>query len=84
VFAGPGFALRSVGVDGSSATDLGSLPDGLRLHARPEAAGSSTRLGAGWVLLSPDGRLPDAGPRTLTQIRRVTDGMTVVLDEVVQ
>lgn len=82
VFAGGGIALRSMALDGSSATDLGPLPVDLRLHATPDAAGASTRLGTGWVLLSPDGRLPDGGPRALTQVRRVTDGMTVQLDEV--
>ena len=45
-------------------------------------AEASTRVGADWVLLSPDGRLPDTGPRARTQLRNVTDGTTVQLDEV--
>lgn len=81
-FDGPAIALRSVALDGSSIRDLGTVPDGMRLHSTPEIAGASTRIESGWVLLSPDGRLPDTGPRTRTQLRRVTDGMTVQLDEV--
>ena len=73
--------LRSVALDGSSATDVGALPDGLRLHGTPETAGAATHLGSGWVLLSPDGRLPDTGPAASTLLRRVTDGMTVQFEE---
>ena len=82
VFDGPAIALRSVALDGTSARDLGPLPMGMRLHASPEIAGAATRVGSGWVLLSPDGRLPDTGPVARTQLRHVTDGTTVTLDEV--
>jgi hypothetical protein len=81
-FDGPTITLRSVALDGSSASDLGAMPEGMRLHATPEIAGTSTRNPSGWVLLSPDGRLPDTGPNNRTQLRRVTDGTTVQLDEV--
>ena len=81
-FAGAAIVLTSVTLDGSSTGDLGPVPEGLRLHATPDIAGSSTRVGPGWVLLSPDGRLPDNGPNARTQLRHVTDGTTVQLDEV--
>ena len=74
-------SLRAVALDGTSAVDLGPLPSGLRLHATPQTAGAATRVGSGWVLLSPDGRIPDSGPRARTLLRRVTDGMTVQLEE---
>ncbi len=81
VLDGTGVALRSVALDGASVEDLGVLPAGIRLHAVPAAAGASTRVGSGWVLLSPDGRIPDTGPDARTLLRRVTDGMTVQLEE---
>jgi hypothetical protein len=77
-------ALRAVALDGSSVTDLGTLPAGLRLHATAQTAGAATRIGSGWVLLSPDGRIPDNGPRARTLLRRVTDGLTVQLEEAVR
>lgn len=76
-----GVALRAVALDGSSVVDLGRVPAGLRLHATPEAAGAATRVAMGWVLLSPDGRLPDTGPHAQTLLRHVTDGRTVQLGE---
>jgi hypothetical protein len=82
VFDGPGIALRSVALDGSPTRDLGPVPEGMRLHPTPGIAEASTRVGPDWVLLSPDGRLPDTGPRARTQLRNVTDGTTVQLDEV--
>jgi hypothetical protein len=82
VFDGPAIVLRSVGLDGSSTRDLGPVPEGMRLHATPGIAEASTRVGPDWVLLSPDGRLPDTGPRARTQLRNVTDLTTVKLDEV--
>lgn len=84
VFDGPGIALRSVALDGSPARDLGPVPEGMRLHPTPGIAEASTRVGPDWVLLSPDGRLPDTGPRARTQLRNVTDGTTVQFDEVAQ
>jgi hypothetical protein len=84
VLDGPGIALRSVALDGSSTRDLGPVPDGMRLHPTPEIAGASTRIESGWVLLSPDGRLPDTGLSARTLLRHATDGTTVQLDEVAQ
>jgi hypothetical protein len=79
-----GVRLRAVALDGSSVVDLGPLPVGLRLHASPQTAGAATRIGWGWVLLSPEGRIPDNGPRARTLLRRVTDGMTVQLEETIR
>lgn len=77
-----GIALRSVGFDGSPVDDLGLLSDGRRLHPSALTADAATGVPSGWVVLSPDGRLPDTGPGAQTQLRRVPDGMTVQLDEV--
>lgn len=82
VFDGAGVALRAVALDGSSAGDLGRLPDGLRLHAMPGVAEAAIRVPSGWVLLGPDGRLPSSGPTAQTQLRHVPDGTTVGFDEV--
>jgi len=79
-----GFALRSVALDGSSVDDVGGLANGIRLHGTAVAADSATDLPPGWVLLSPDARLPDDGPRSNTQLRHVPDGLSVAIDEVVR
>jgi hypothetical protein len=36
----------------------------------------------GWILLGPDGRLPDDRTTIRPQLRRIQDGTTVQLDEV--
>ena len=77
----PGVGLRSVALDGTAAADLGRLPGGLRLQAIPALAGAATRVPDGWVLLTPDGRLPSSGPSSQTQLRHVPDGTTVQLEE---
>jgi hypothetical protein len=74
--------LRSVGFDGSSVGDLGVLRDGRRLHPSALASNAATGVPSGWVVLSPDGRLPDTGPGNQIQLRHVPDGSTVKLDEV--
>jgi hypothetical protein len=81
-FAESGVALRAVALDGASASDLGGLPQGLRLHATPGIADSATRVPPGWVALGPDGRLPVDGPSAQIKFRHVPDGTTVQLDEV--
>lgn len=73
--------LRAVSLDGTSATDLGRLPPGLRLEPSPVHAAAATRLPDGWVLLAPDGRLPIDGTTDRPQLRHVPDGSTVTLDE---
>ncbi len=82
VFEESGLALRSVALDGSTAIDLGVLPDDLRLHSSADRAGTATRLPSGWALLAPDGRLSIEGPTGRTQLRHVSDGTTVLLEEV--
>ncbi len=77
-----GLALRAIALDGSFISDLGRMPDGARLVATPNAAGSSTRVPPGWVALGPSGRLPADGPNAQTKLRHVPDGITVQLDEV--
>lgn len=77
-----GIVLRSVAFDGSSVTDLGRLPDGRRLHPSTSTSEAATRVPSGWVVLSPDGRLPGSGPNAQTQLRHVPDGTTVQFDEV--
>ena len=54
---------------------------GLDLVA-PLDAGSGMRVPSGWVLLGPDGRLPDDQTTIRPRLTRVSDGLTVVLDEV--
>jgi len=73
--------LRSVGADGTRPSELGSVPDELRLHPSAIRSGTATTLPAGWVLLAPDGRLPADPGSDRPQLRHVPDGSTVPLDE---
>ena len=57
-------------------------PTGCGSTRTEAAADAATRVPPGWVLLSPDGRLPGAGPDARTQLRHVPDGTTVQLEEV--
>jgi hypothetical protein len=77
-----GVVVRAVSLDGYVSADLGPVREGLRLHAGPTVAQTATAVPSGWVLLGPDGRIPDGGPDAQTQLRRVPDGFTVQLDEV--
>jgi hypothetical protein len=79
-----GVSLLAVSLDGSTTTDLGRVPDGHRLHATRSAAESATGVPTGWVLVGPDGRIPDTGPTADTQLRHIQDGITVQLHEVAQ
>jgi hypothetical protein len=83
-FTPAGLTLRSVAIDGSAATELGSIADGLRLHATPDRAGAATRLPSGWALLAADGRIAVDGPADHGQLRHVPDGASVELDEVIR
>jgi hypothetical protein len=74
--------LRAVGTDGSDATDLGAIPDGLGLGSIGSGRGDGLRLPPGWVLLAPDGRLPLAAADPRPTLRHVPDGRSVPLDEV--
>ncbi|HEX5149058.1 MAG TPA: hypothetical protein VFW02_08255 [Candidatus Limnocylindrales bacterium] len=84
VAAESGFKLHAVALDGSAAADVGTILTGVRLQPAAPAATSGTRIPIGWVLLGPDGRIPDNGPGDQTQLRHVPDGTTVQLDEVAQ
>jgi hypothetical protein len=77
-----GIGLRAMTLPGGTSVDLGPVADGLRLHPTPNRTGDATRIPNGLVLLSPDGRLPAAGPRGQVELRQVTDGASVQLDEV--
>lgn len=74
--------LRALRIDGSGATGLGTEADGLDLVGPDSIAGSGMRVPLGWVLLGPDGRLPDDRTTVRSQLRRIEDGTTVQLDEV--
>jgi hypothetical protein len=76
--------LRAMALDGSSAIDLGRLPGDFRLQAGPSAADAATRTPSGWVLLSPDARIPVNGPTGAVLLRHVPDGATVQLGEVIR
>jgi hypothetical protein len=79
-----GVSLLAVSLDGAVVTDLGRVPDGHRLHAAAGHAGSATEIPAGWVLVGPDGRIPDSGPTAQIQLRHIADGITVQFQEVTQ
>jgi len=81
-FDDAGVALRAVALDRSSASGVGRLPQGLRLHATTGVADVATRVPPGWVALGPEGGLPGEGPNAQTKLRHVPDGTTVELDEV--
>jgi hypothetical protein len=72
-----GRRLRTIASDGSGAADLGPIPAGLGL-----GSGSGLRLPPGWVLLAPDGRLPITAVDPRLTLRRIADGRSVLLDEV--
>jgi len=72
--------MAALDLDDDNGVLIGS-DDGLDLFA-PLDAGSGMRVPAGWVLLGPDGRLPDDQTAIRPRLTRVSDGLTVVLDEV--
>jgi len=78
---GAGLGLRSVALDTGDASDLGPIPDDLRLHPSTDRAAAATRTPRGWVLLVSDARMPADGRSGHPQLRRVPDGTTVPLDE---
>jgi hypothetical protein len=81
---GPGRRLRSTALDGSEAADSGPVPDGLDVLSPVLDQGAGTRLPAGWLVLAADGRLtaPPSGVRP--ELRRVADGTSVPIDEVLR
>jgi hypothetical protein len=79
-----GRRLHGLASDGGFATDLGPLPDGLRLQPSAVGAGAATRLPPGWVLLAPEGRLPLDPVATRSQLRHLPDGSTIDYAEAVR
>jgi hypothetical protein len=77
-----GRRLGAIDLTDGRAVDLGPLPDGLSVHPAASVAGSGIRVPVGWVLLSPDGRMPSDHPTIRPLLRRIADGTTVGLDEV--
>jgi hypothetical protein len=78
---GSGRGLRSVALETGDSTDLGPIPDDLRLLPSPDRAAAATRTPRGWVLLVADGRLAVDGRSGHPELRRIPDGATVPLDE---
>ena len=82
-FGESGLTLRAVNLDGSSANDLGGLPEGVRLQSSQNVHQAATRIPPGWIVLSPERRLPGV-PNAQIKLRHVPDGTTVPLEEVVR
>jgi hypothetical protein len=78
-----GRRLRSHALDGTGRLDAGPVPDDLSLLA-PTAGGGAIRLPDGWVLLAVDGRLPDDGSPSRRLLRRIPDGLSVPVEEVLR
>jgi len=75
-----GRTLRSMSLDGATASDLGRVPDGLGLGFGPQQPGLATRLPEDWIVLAPDPTSAD-GSAVGRQLRRIPDGITVPFDE---
>ena len=71
-------------LDGQGPTDLGPIPDDVRLEPGPIAAGAATTLPPGWVLLAPDGRIAADPAAARPVLRHLPDGLAVPLDEAVR
>jgi len=72
--------MAALDLDDHNGVLIGS-DDGLDL-VTPLDAGSGMRVPPGWVLFGPDGRLPGDKTTIRPRLTRVSDGLTVVLDEV--
>jgi hypothetical protein len=68
-------------LDDDAGLAVGSAEGGLDL-VTPLDGASGMRVPPGWILLGPDGRLPDDGTPIRPRLRRISDGLTVGLDEV--
>jgi len=78
-----GRVLRSLSLDGTTAADVGPIPDGLGLGLGPQRSAPAMRLPQGWVLLAPDPASAGDGS-VRQQLRRIPDGTTVPLDEAIR
>ncbi len=76
-----GTHLRQVGLDGLDLGPLAGDPDGRRLVAGPGRSGGAAERGPDWLLFGADGRLSVDGA-SAPLLRRLSDGATVLLDEV--
>jgi len=81
---GPGAGLSSIPLEGGPSSGLSAAPNDTRLVAPSFGAGSATRLPPGWILLTPDGRVPIDRADRRPLLRRLTDGATVPLDEAIR
>jgi hypothetical protein len=79
-----GSRLRSTALDGSGVHDAGPVPDGLALVPPGPDTGGGFRVPPGWIVLAPDGRLADTPPTLRPELRRIADGTSVPLDEVLR
>ena len=79
-----GRRLRTTGLDGSGALDAGAIPDDLAPVPPAPDPGSGSRVPPGWIVLAPDGRLAEAQGPGRSELRRIADGTTVPLDEVLR
>ena len=73
--------LAAFDIDGGAGALIGADDAGVDL-VTPLDAASGMRVPAGWVLLGPDGRLPDDQASISPRLTRINDGLTVALDEV--
>lgn len=80
IFDATGRRLRAVALDGRAPTDLGPVPDGLRLRTAADGV-STVRLPSGWVLLAPDSPRTGDDAALRPQLRHIPDGMSVLHDE---
>ncbi len=81
---GTGRRLRSTALDGSTPADAGPVPDGLDVLSPVLDPGAGTRLPAGWLLLAAEGRLTAPPPGVRPELRRIADGTSVPIDEVLR
>jgi hypothetical protein len=81
-FESAGIGLRSISLDGSEVRELAGVTGDLRLHASQPSTETATTVPDGWVVLSPDGRLPAAGLAGLVELRHVPDDVSAQVEEV--
>jgi hypothetical protein len=81
---GSGGGLRSVSLDGRATADALPASGDNRLAGTPMLGGTVTRMPPGWILLTPDGRLPNDPNDQRPQLRHIPDGVAVQLDEAVR
>jgi hypothetical protein len=84
VFVDGGLRLRSIALDGGSAADVGPLPTGLRLAVTLDGSAGTARSPIDWIALVPDRDGPVEASSVQPQLRHLTDGATVQLDEVLR